>query len=73
VKYEKGDKKNIVKNVITAFQNYLKQSSNDSSFPNDFLKQLVNTHHYTNNLINQIIKESQLRFYFKQFLAQKAV
>lgn len=71
----KNDKKNIVKNVINAYQKYLKAYKDEGKevdYQLNTLKNLINAKKYNNQLVTAIISDEALRCYFKHFLTVEA-
>lgn len=72
---DKGGKKNVVKNIVTAFLGYvkeLKQEGMEIEKNIDLLKGLIAKTKFNNQLVSDIIKSDELRNYFREFLSQSA-
>lgn len=71
----RGDKKNIAKNVVTAFANYLRELQLEGEQLQESaneLRGLVEKTRYNNQLIADIVGSPHLRSYFRDFLTLPA-
>jgi hypothetical protein len=71
----RGDKKNIAKNVVTAFANYLRELQLEGEQLQESaneLRGLIEKTRYNNQLIADIVRSPHLRTYFRDFLTLPA-
>ncbi len=65
----RGDKKNIAKNVITAFLNYLREGCEAQV---GALRALIDRTKFNNHLVSLVVANDELRPFFRAFLASSA-
>lgn len=65
----RGDKKNIAKNVITAFLNFLREGCEAQV---GTLKSLIDRTKFNNHLVSLVVANDDLRPFFRAFLASSA-
>jgi hypothetical protein len=71
----RGDKKNIAKNIVTAFMNCLRdarQEGENCEPQLNALKGLVDRTKFNNQLVTLIVANPELRPYFRNFLNSNA-
>lgn len=71
----RGDKKNIAKNVVTAFLNFLREAKQDGENCEsqvNTLKTLIDRTKFNNQLVTLIVANTDLRPFFRSFLNSNA-